>query len=69
MYDPPDRLEYPMKRTATRWDRIERLSGMAHLTEIDVEIRPAAGPLDPTLWSGMPERSTRTAPDNPGLPR
>ncbi len=34
-------------------ERIERLSGMAHLTGIDVEIRPAAGPLDPTSWSGM----------------
>ena len=34
--------------------RIERLSGMAHLTGIDVEVRRAAGPQDPTSWSGMP---------------
>ncbi len=38
-------------------ERIERLSGMAHLTGIDVEIRPAAGALDPTSWSGLPAES------------
>jgi formate dehydrogenase len=36
-------------------DRIERLSGMAHLTGIPVEVRPAAGPQDPRSWSGLPE--------------
>lgn len=36
-------------------DRIERLSGMAHLTGIPVDVRPAAGPQDPTSWSGLPE--------------
>jgi len=36
-------------------DKIERLSGMAHLTGIPVEVRPAAGPQDPTSWSGIAE--------------
>lgn len=36
-------------------DRIERFSGMAHLTGIPVTVRPAAGPQDPTSWSGLPE--------------
>ena len=36
-------------------DGIERLSGMAHLTGIPVDVRPAAGPQDPTSWSGLPE--------------
>jgi formate dehydrogenase len=35
-------------------DGIERLSGMAHLTGFPVEVRPAAGPRDPTSWSGIP---------------
>jgi len=35
-------------------DRLERVSGMAHLTGIDVEVRPAAGPQDVTSWSGLP---------------
>jgi anaerobic selenocysteine-containing dehydrogenase len=35
-------------------DRIERVSGMAHLTGFPVEVRPAAGPLDPGNWSGIP---------------
>jgi formate dehydrogenase len=39
-------------------ERIERLSGMAHLTAIPVDVRPAAGPQDPTSWSGLPEGST-----------
>lgn len=34
-------------------DRLERVSGMAHLTGFNVEIRPAAGPPDPTSWSGL----------------
>jgi anaerobic selenocysteine-containing dehydrogenase len=36
-------------------DRIERISGMAHLTGFNVEVRPAAGPLEPSSWSGRPE--------------
>jgi len=35
-------------------DRIERVSGMAHLTGFDVDVKPAAGPQDPTSWSGLP---------------
>ncbi len=35
-------------------ERIERLSGMAHLTGIEVDVCPAAGPQDPTSWSGLP---------------
>ncbi len=34
-------------------DRIERMSGMAHLTGFNVDIRPAVGPQDPTSWSGI----------------
>jgi formate dehydrogenase len=36
-------------------DRIERLSGMAHLTGIPVDVRRAEGPQDPTSWSGIAE--------------
>lgn len=32
---------------------LEPLSGMAHLTGIVVEVRPAAGPRDTTSWSGI----------------
>ncbi len=35
-------------------DGVERVSGMAHLTGIPVEIRPADGPADTTSWSGLP---------------
>ena len=35
-------------------DAIERVSGMANLTGFPVEVRPAAGPQDPTSWSGLP---------------
>jgi formate dehydrogenase len=34
-------------------DRLERVSGMAHLTGIPVEVRPAAGPQSPDHWSGI----------------
>jgi formate dehydrogenase len=34
-------------------DALERISGMARLTGIPVDVRPAAGPQAPT-WSGMP---------------
>ena len=33
--------------------KLEPLSGMAHLTGIPVEVRPAAGPLAPDSWSGI----------------
>lgn len=36
-------------------DAIEAVSGMAHLTGIPVRIEKAAGPIDPTSWSGIPE--------------
>ena len=36
-------------------DALERVSGMAHLTGIPVGVRPAAGPQDPTSWSGIAE--------------
>ncbi|MBL8919311.1 MAG: molybdopterin-dependent oxidoreductase [Myxococcaceae bacterium] len=35
-------------------DRLERVSGMAHLTGFVVEVKPAAGPQDPSSWSGLP---------------
>ena len=34
-------------------DKIERVSGMAHLTGIPVDVRPAAGDLNPNHWSGI----------------
>lgn len=34
-------------------ERLERISGMAHLTGIPVDVRPAAGPRADT-WSGLP---------------
>ena len=34
--------------------RLERISGMAHLTGFVVDVRPAAGPPDFESWSGMP---------------
>jgi anaerobic selenocysteine-containing dehydrogenase len=37
-------------------DAIEAVSGMAHLTGIPVRIEKAAGPIDATSWSGIPER-------------
>jgi formate dehydrogenase len=35
--------------------QLERVSGMAHLTGIEVEVRPAAGPQDVTSWAGLPQ--------------
>lgn len=32
---------------------VDPASGMSHLTGIPVEVTPAAGPLDPTSWSGI----------------
>ena len=40
-------------------DRIERLSGMAHLTGIEVEVRPAAGPQDVSSWSGLSDEDAK----------
>lgn len=34
-------------------DALESVSGMANLTGFEVEVRPAAGPLDPSSWSGI----------------
>ena len=34
-------------------DKLERVSGMAHLTGILVDVRPAAGELNPNHWSGI----------------
>ncbi len=42
-------------------DRIERVTGMAHLTGIVVDVTRAAGPLDPTSWSGIREASEARA--------
>ncbi|MCU0270603.1 MAG: hypothetical protein MUF83_18435, partial [Acidimicrobiales bacterium] len=51
-------------------DRIDPASGMAHLTGIPVEVRPAAGPLDPTDWSGIAaaERATLPLAGSPAVP-
>jgi formate dehydrogenase len=38
-------------------DRLERVSGMAHLTGFNVEVTPAAGPQNPRSWSGLPDAS------------
>lgn len=35
-------------------ENLESVSGMAHLSGFNVDITPAAGPLDPTSWSGLP---------------
>jgi formate dehydrogenase len=43
-------------------DRIERVSGMAHLTGFLVDVRPASGPLDPAHWSGIGCEATPKAP-------
>ena len=42
-------------------DRLERISGMAHLTGIPVEVRRAAGPRDTGTWSGLPEAEERAS--------
>jgi anaerobic selenocysteine-containing dehydrogenase len=36
-------------------ESLEPLSGMARLTAIEVEVRPAAGPWNTESWSGLPE--------------
>ncbi len=35
-------------------DHVDPASGMSHLTGLPVEVRVAAGPRDPTDWSGVP---------------
>jgi anaerobic selenocysteine-containing dehydrogenase len=35
-------------------EKVERISGMAHLTGIPVEVKPAAGARESGSWSGMP---------------
>jgi formate dehydrogenase len=35
--------------------RLERVSGMAHLTGVDVQVRPAPGEQATTSWSGLPD--------------
>lgn len=35
-------------------DRLEQVSGMAHLTGFDVVVKRAQGPQDPRSWSGLP---------------
>ena len=35
-------------------DRVDRASGMSHLTGLVVDVAPAAGPWDTTTWSGLP---------------
>jgi formate dehydrogenase len=34
---------------------VEPVSGMAHLTGVLIDVRPAAGPQDPGSWSGLPQ--------------
>jgi hypothetical protein len=34
-------------------DKLEKVSGMAHLTGFVVDVKPAAGALDPNHWSGI----------------
>jgi formate dehydrogenase len=41
-------------------DRLERVSGMAHLTGIVVEVRRAAGEQDGSSWSGISAAETET---------
>jgi formate dehydrogenase len=36
-------------------DKLERVTGMAHLTGIVVDVAAAAGPRDTSSWSGLPE--------------
>jgi hypothetical protein len=34
-------------------DKLEKVSGMAHLTGFLVDVKPAAGALNPNHWSGI----------------
>ncbi len=42
-------------------DELERVTGMAHLTGIPVDVRKASGPIDPTSWSGLSADAYGTA--------
>ncbi|MCA9621076.1 MAG: molybdopterin-dependent oxidoreductase, partial [Myxococcales bacterium] len=44
---------------------LEPVTGMAHLTAIAVEVRPAAGPQDTTSWSGIDPAASIVAPRGP----
>lgn len=44
-------------------NRIERVSGMAHLTGFLVDVQPAAGPLNPNHWSGIGREATARLQD------
>jgi len=45
-------------------DKLERVSGMAHLTGFLVEVKAAAGVLNPGHWSGIgPEATSKTPPE------
>ncbi|MEM7136753.1 MAG: molybdopterin-dependent oxidoreductase [Myxococcota bacterium] len=49
-------------------DRLEKVSGMANLTGFVVDVRPAAGPLNPNHWSGIGREATnRSRPQDPAL--
>ncbi len=39
-------------------DRLEKVSGMAHLTGFLVDVQPATGPLNPHHWSGIGREAT-----------
>lgn len=43
-------------------DRLERVSGMAHLTGLLVDVEPAAGEQDPESWTGLPEDRYEVVP-------
>ncbi len=42
-------------------DHVDPASGMSHLTGLPVDVTPAAGPQDPTDWSGVPMPERRIA--------
>jgi formate dehydrogenase len=48
-------------------DRLERVSGMANLTGFVVDVRPAAGPLNPHHWSGIGRRRTSGSGDEAAI--
>ncbi len=43
-------------------ERLEKVSGMAHLTGFLVDVRPASGPLNPHHWSGIGRKATDRSP-------
>lgn len=48
-------------------DRLEKVSGMAHLTGFLVDVKPAAGALNPNHWSGIGREATGKAPPVDGV--